>query len=939
MNVPHICLRCRLRIARRSSNLGKASFVSLGKLVHNDDSSEPTARGLGRIKDGNPTLPTSPKPVPHRKWRPEEPLPQRTGVDSILETLFASNQRNVPPPLVSRYSKTRPEKSSESSALQDSSEIEVLKQKFYTDKAPLEEVWALCLNMLGECSQGGLSKEQIDHVRTNRTEKVFRDILMVTSRSHLRGPACLSLLTSAEVIRVYNKHGLMQYWWDQTLWGQLGSLVELRSLNLSRASGRDLIHQARKILEGILEVWRLFAERYGGSLTSSLRQEVMMNDHDLDQSINASQAPIPNNSRSKGWQGLPNSADLLSASADLRTEPADRLLYILPRHPNNRQAIRTSAAAVMTVDCIQWLCEISEAGKSDLSDAEPFVRFATYLGRESRKQRMAASKCLLDEGLPHETIQNVLTGWGPVPKRTTEDGRLTSAKQNLLNVDANVPGIEGTRVRDEDTFQSGLPGNSDEVIPVSPGISLPESSAWKKSEVTSLSIDLHQAIDRSDTGRVTILWQSFQGRLKADSVEEHVREELFAQFLSAFFALRRSEQVLEVWNHMVRSGHKPTPKHWHAMIVGCTKSKDLVSMQQIWSNMLAGGVKPDMLLWTARINGLIICREWQLGLQALEELGRAWKAEAAKAPEHKSQNDALLPSIVPIKATVRGLISIGKPNIAQSVLNWAKSYNIPPDTQIFNMLLRPAVRASDSSGVQSILTQMQVQSCPPDVATFTIILNGLLSNSSSPFHAQSPADQQSAVSAILADMEAAGLKANAYTYGTMLDGLLSEYSLNVPAARAVLDHMAANKVKPSPHVYTILISHYFSASPPDLPAIDGLWRRIKLEKAVLDPVFYDRMIENYGRVGEIEKMLFFMRRMPQEGKSPSWVALGAVLRALVRIEEWESVRELVRDVEDEKEGLLRYGMGGWRGREEFWEMVGEVRDVAGIRGEREREMV
>lgn len=937
MNTPHICLRCRIQIARRCSKPGKASFVSLGKLVNNDDSNESTTRMLGRTQGDNPPPSAHLKPVPQRNWRPKEPQPQRTGVDGVLETLFASNQRNVPPPLVSRYSQTPAERSSESTALQDSPEIplDALKQKFYADKAPLQEVWALCLKLLGEGSQGGMPKEQIARLRTNWTEKVFRDILMVASRSHLRGPACPSLPTSAEVIRVYKKHGLMQYWWDQTLWGQLRGLVELRSLNLSRASGADLILQARGILEEILDVWRLFAEKYGGRSTSSLRREAMDN---LDQDIGASGAHVPLHNGSNGWRGLPTFADLLSASANLPTESVDRLLYLMPRHPNNRQAIRTSAAAIMTVDCIQWLRGSFEAGKSELVDAEPFVGFATYLGRESKEQRMAATKCLLDEGLPHDIIQYVLTGWGSVPEETTKDERRTSAKRNLLGVDANAPGMEGMPVGDDEAFQPGLPGDSGKVISVPHVDPFPEDNTWKKSEIRSLSIDLHQAIDRSDIGRATSLWQIFQGKLKAGSVQEYVREELFAQFLSAFFALRRPEQVLQVWNHMVRSGHQPTAKHWHAMIVGCTKSKDLVSMLQIWSNMLAAGVEPDMLLWTARINGLIICRKWQLGLQALEELGRAWKAEAAKAPEHKSQHDALSPSIVPIKAAVRGLISIGKSNMAQSVLNWAKSHNIPPDTQIFNMLLRPAVRASDSSEVESVLSQMQAQSCPPDIATFTIVLNGLLSNSSSPFHTKSPVDQQSAVSGVLASMEAVGLKANAYTYGTMLDGLLAESHLNIPAARAVLDHMATNKVKPSTHVYTILITHYFSTSPPDLPAIDGLWRRIKLEKAVLDPVFYDRMIENYARIGEIEKMLFFLRRMQQEGKSPSWVALGAVLRALVEAEEWESVRELVRDVQDEKEGLLRYGMGGWKGSKEFFEMVEEVRDVAGIGGRRDDEM-
>ncbi len=932
MNAPYICLRCRLQIGRRGSNLGKSSFVSLGKLVNND-SSDSKARELAQKKNNNPTLSIPSKPIAQRTWRPKELRPQGTGVDGVLETLFASNQRNAPTPLVSRYSQTRADISTGSTAFQDSLEIplQALKQKLYTDKAPLKEVWKLCLDLLEEGSEEGMSKEQISQVRASSTEKVFRDILMVASRRHLRGPECPSLPTPAEVIRVYNKHGLMQYWWDQTLWGQLGSLVELRSRGLSHTSGGDLIQTAQKLIQEILEVWRLFIEKYGGRLTSPIRQKVR-DDHDHGGGASGA-PPMSRYSTTKGWRGLPSAADLISASANLPTESVDRLLYLLPRHPNNRQAIRTAAAAAMTVDCVQWHYDFVKARKSELANAEPFVEFVTYLGRESKTQRTAATKCLLDEGLPSRVVEEILTGWGPVPKKTTEGEQTRPLEQTTVNVEADVSGTGGMSLKCAEASRPDLPRKDSEVLPAPHANTLHEDTAWKKSEVTSLSIDLHQAIDRSDTGRAISLWQTFQGKLESDGVKEHVREEIFAQFLSAFFALRRSEQVVDVWNYMVRSGHNPTSKHWHAMIVGCTKSRDLVSMQQIWSNMLAAEVEPDMLLWTARINGLIICRKWQLGLQALEELGRVWKAEAAKAPKHKSQNDASSPSIVPIKAAVRGLISIGKPNIAQSVLAWAKSYNIPADTQIFNILLRPAVRASDSAKVESILSQMQAQFCPPDIATFTIILNGILSNPSSPFLSQSPSDQQSAVSKILADMEDAGLKANAYTYGTMLDGLLTKPSSNFPAARAVLDHMATNNVKPSPHVYTILITHYFSTSPPDLAAIDGIWRRIKLEKAVVDSIFYDRMIENYAHVGSIEKMLFFLRRMPQEGKSPSWVALGAVLRTLVEMQEWEGVRELVRDVEDEKEGLLKYGAGGWKGREEFWGIVDEVREMAGIEEE------
>ena len=924
MNSQYVCLRCRLQIARRSSALGKASFVSLGTLVNNEESGDSAARELTRKKDTKRMPVVSSDSVPQRQRYLKGTQYQHTEVDRVLETLFVSNQRNTPPPLVSRYSQTRIGKPSDLTAFQDNPEVpfETLRQKLYTERAPLEEVWGLCLDLLGDGQKESIPKEQVTNVRARWIENMFADILLVASRSHPTGPASSSLTTPAQIIRVYNTHGLMRYWWDQTLWGRLGSLMKLRY-----TSGGCLLQEADGIIKEILEIWRLFFERHGCPAISPVRQDVI---DGLEPNISASQLiPMQMHSEPKGWRGLPSTSDLVSTSANLPVEPVDRLLYLLPRHPNNRQAIRTSAAAVMTVDCIQWLSELEQAERSDLADAEPFVMFVKYLGRESKIQRQAATKCLLDEGLPREIIQKSLAGWGRVPKKASEGRRLQPVKQNNQEKDPNLPGIGDTLLMAKKALNSDSPQEDIRTISAPRANALSEDSVWEKSKVTSLSIDLHQAIDRSDTACATGLWQTFQNKLTVDNGNERVREELFAQFLSAFFALRRSEQAVGVWNHMVRLGHKPTAKHWHAMIVGCTKSKDLISMQQIWSNMLAAGIEPDMLLWTARINGLIICRKWQLGLQALEELGRVWKSEVTKPPEHRSKNDAASPSIIPIKAAVHGLISIGKPDIAQSVLDWTKAHNIPLDTPTFNILLRPAVRASNTAEVQTILSQMHAHSCSPDVATFTIIINGLLSNPSSSFQPQSVSDQHAAVSKIFADMEAAGLKANAYTYGTMLHGLLADFPLvKIPAARAVLDHMAANKVKPSPHVYTILITHYFSTSPPDLAAIDGIWRRIRLEQAVLDGVFYDRMIENYARVGEIDKMLYFLRRMPQEGKSPSWVALEAALRALVKAEEWDHVRELIRDVEDESEGLMRYGTRAWRGQEEFGELVGEVKGMS-----------
>ena len=201
-------------------------------------------------------------------------------------------------------------------------------------------------------------------------------------------------------------------------------------------------------------------------------------------------------------------------------------------------------------------------------------------------------------------------------------------------------------------------------------------------------------------------------------------------------------------------------------------------------------------------------------------------------------------------------------------------------------------------------------------------------NPTAPFFDKSVADQQKAVADIFDEMSKAGINPTPHTYSTLLHSLLSTATPNLPAARAVLTRMAAEKIKTSSHIYTILITHYFEASPPDLQAIDATWKRMQMEGTRPDHVFFDRMIEGYARCNEMEKMLHFLRMMPKAGTIPGWLALVEALRLLKHREEYELCAELVNDINNEK-GLLRLGTRGWKGEEEFWALVSELR-MAGL---------
>ncbi|KAI9878647.1 MAG: hypothetical protein M1830_000318 [Pleopsidium flavum] len=409
-------------------------------------------------------------------------------------------------------------------------------------------------------------------------------------------------------------------------------------------------------------------------------------------------------------------------------------------------------------------------------------------------------------------------------------------------------------------------------------------------------------------------------------------------FLLAFMTVRRPDSAIDVWNHMVSSGRQPEQASWGAMLNGCRTARDPKSIETIWAKMRAVGVKPDVQSWTTRIGGLIRSGKWDLGIRALEEMGDIWK-EAARQARVRGQSpnvsgafattsdigEIVKPSSATINVVLAGLIKTGKGDLAPRILAWAKAFGIESDIVTFNTLLQPAVRNGSSGEVSELLQQMETLGIQPDVVTFTIILDGLFKDNSLSPATLSPKDQQAAVTAIVAQMEDSGVQANVFSYGTIIDNLLKSSVPNLPAARAVLDHMASRNIKPSPHIYTILLTYYFSQTPPNLAALDVLWNRIKIERGVVDHIFYDRMLEGYGRLGEFGKMMTFLRRMAKEGKAPGWDALVIVLRTVIQAEEWDMARDLINDVDNE-DGLFHAGIRGRKGEDEFRELVEELKE-------------
>ncbi len=591
-----------------------------------------------------------------------------------------------------------------------------------------------------------------------------------------------------------------------------------------------------------------------------------------------------------------NSLDRNSQTAPRRDPKAPltrmytRFLSFLPNHPTASYVPGMAAAAVITLDCM-------EAQKMDT--VSYLSRFFRHVKGNGKLDRSTAARCLAYAKVPAATIEKAL---GPWENSQEEDFLRLTVRRSYRSEPMPKP---------------------------------TEDFGWGKDNFHVRMADINACARKLDPEAAMELWANFERYLKiTKEKDQETTDSFFAGFLRTFWTLRRSDHAITVWNYMINSGNMPNNLHWTAMLTGCVRAKDPKSLQEIWTNMIQAGTKPDIYTWTTYITGLIWGNKWQEGLSALEALGQTWKKPADDQHTDKQADGLLIPTMAPVHAALSALIDIQRPEHNPKIIAWAESQGLRLETYTFNILLKPLVRAGNQEHIASHLAQMQAHNCPLDIVTFTIILNGIVSNPTSTFHSLSPAEQETTTTAMLAEMESHSIPANPHTYTTLLNGLLgktdpkkaAKTTVNIHAARTILAHMAKRNIQPSSHVYTILITHYFSLSPPDLPAIDSLVASMRPSHTshALDPIFYDRLIENYAEIDEYEKALSYLRKVPEEGKSPGWIALYKLLLALGRAGEWDLCAQLIADAEDVN-GFFRHGEGSWRGKSAFWDEVDRLR--------------
>ncbi|EMC92296.1 hypothetical protein BAUCODRAFT_151710 [Baudoinia panamericana UAMH 10762] len=443
---------------------------------------------------------------------------------------------------------------------------------------------------------------------------------------------------------------------------------------------------------------------------------------------------------------------------------------------------------------------------------------------------------------------------------------------------------------------------------------------------------------------------------------------LYERLMLALLTLHSAGSAIEVWNHLVGDlKRQPTTRTFTVMMQGAQQVRDVNGMERFWQKMRDAGVQPDTYAWSTRIHGLIRGGKLDQGLMALTECGNDWLSAArtskntevatgsrhggrqktpTQAPEPRIDDLAKLegeingvpkPDIIVMNSAISGL-AVGADRLIPKVLSWGRKFGIQPDLVTYNALLGVSMRNGMIDEALSILMRMQERGMATDGTTWTVMLDSMLREQT--LHDLTHEEQERRVMGFITALDAisesssdsSGPSAlNEKSYALVIDRLLKWYK-NSSAANAVLAHMMDKGLKPTPHIYTVLMTHHFQREPqPDFEAAESLWRHIQAAEAgrglAVDDVLYDRMIEGYAQhhqaVG-IQPVLHFLDRMKNQHRRPSWRAMECAARALAERGMWDRLTRLVADAKQElQEGSESQLLVGKRnyGQASFWQYV------------------
>lgn len=727
------------------------------------------------------------------------------------------------------------------------------------------------------------------------------------------------------------------------LWHTAVGIFDLRSTNKLDEQANGALQSA---VRDLVQLWRIcmaahaFNSRVNGAVSISPMPVSMLTDE-------------------TDWSFLPPPETFTTLRSEARDHRSfERIFHVLVPMPKQSEKTANpgeyTSAALLTLDLVKQVKNETVDGQStsfsQLPEHAPFTQLLEAILEAAPSPQVPRSLSYKMKGLDEAKLlgkyESMIARLGLYDNRPYKSS--IEAGQNTETAREPAFPLNGN---DQDSREPALSNNE---VKFAQKPQTPQIESFALLNVKRLGRAL-EARDMYQAEKIRREVYAFAGSHQDDP--RAVPLELYEHLMLTFLSLQNPKAAIEIWNHIVKLGYQPTVKTYSVMMRGARTSRDCAGMEAFWHKMRQSGFQPDEYAWSIRIYGLFGLDRARQGMDALNEMGREWFAAAkSKATQGltaaQSKQLATKDLFAEFSSRYPGTVdSVPRPNVVimnsaisslahkrdyiiADVLRWGRTFGIEPDLTTYNALMNVSMRKGEATEALNMLQSMQKRGIQGDSTTWTVLLTALFQGGF-----LDGLDHIAQQKKILNFVNALESKNTAMPgldekgYALIINHLLKQYS-NPTAADAVMARMIAVGRQPTCHIYTILLSHYFDTQPePDLAAVQTLWRHIESGNrgwgAVLDNVFYDRMIEGYARyhhLAGIQPALGFLKRARQAGQRTGWVALEAVSRALAEKQQWDRLRALVDQVKVD----MRENRGGTGpGQRSFWGFVEQTGLFAG----------
>jgi pentatricopeptide repeat protein len=278
----------------------------------------------------------------------------------------------------------------------------------------------------------------------------------------------------------------------------------------------------------------------------------------------------------------------------------------------------------------------------------------------------------------------------------------------------------------------------------------------------------------------------------ASATKPDVDDYVWATLLSGSLTKGKEDTASKVWSHLVSLGIKPSQQVYNALLKGYAQLGKWDALESVWNELTAQtgpSAGPDVYCYTTMISALFQSRRLDDAMDLFEE----YKTKAASA--ERSGNSQGASSIVTYNAVLFGLLKGNRDAQAKALLaamlSPMKPASVPgPNTSTLNTMLRAYARVGNLTALTDLLTTSQSWNVIPDVITYTTVLDALIRHGA-------PGSSARAVSAVHGMMKANNINMTPVTWTVLLKGLLrdSSTSTNEVGHEALPSDVAALQTK------------------------------------------------------------------------------------------------------------------------------------------------